>query len=206
MGKLSMRKISEILRQKFDLNRTNRDIARSLNLSASTISDYISRAKTIGLGWPLPEKLTEQDLYNKLFLPTNSNTRCRPLPNWETIHSELRKKGITLQLLWREYREQYPNGVGYSMFCHYYMVYKKTINPIMRQKHKAGEKTFVDYSGMRLEWINLHGEIFPVENAVKIVEMQILAPLRHRTFSSLAEINAEIKIRNLALNRVDPLI
>jgi len=287
-----MRKISELIRQKFDLKRSNREIAQSLNISSSTVSDYISRIKIAGITWPLPPELTEQDLYNKLFLPANIKTGPRPLPNWENIHRELHKKGVTLQLLWREYRAQYSDGVGYSNFCHYYGTYKKTINPVMRQKHKAGEKSFVDYSGMRLEWISSDGEIFPVEifvgclgasqliyveatatqqlhdwlsshinmfeffggvteiivpdnlragvtkahrydpdinanyqhfaehygtaivparaaspkdkakaeNAVCIVEQQILAPLRHMTFMSIGEINAEIKPRLLVLN------
>ena len=164
MGKLSMRKISEILRQRFELRRSYRDIAKSLNTSISTISDYLARARIAGITWPLPEGTTEQTLYDKLFLPVNLTKVERPQPDWEMVHRELRKKGMTLRLLWREYRDNYPRGLGYSMFCNHYRRYAKSITPIMRQAHKAGEKTFVDYAGMKMPWLDpITGEIHEAE-------------------------------------------
>lgn len=294
MGRLSMRKISEILRQRFELKRSYRDIARSQNISLSSISEYLARAKAAGLSWPLPETLTEQGLYDLLFLPAAIKTRKRPQPDWGYVYQELRKKGMTLQLLWREYRAAHPNGIGYSQFCHCYEHYARTLQPVMRQIHKAGEKTFVDYAGMKMPWIDVttgeihEAEIFvgclgasqyifveaaksqqlpdwieshihmfeffggvsqmvvpdnllsavtkahrydpdinvnyqhfaehygiaivparvasprdkaKVENAVGIVERQILAPLRHHTFTSLNEINAAIRKALSQLNQ-----
>lgn len=287
-----MRKISEILRQRFELNNSYRDIARSLNISISTVFDHLARAKTAGITWPLPANMSEEDLYNKIFFPIKLNTKNRTLPDWENIYKELRRKGVTLHLLWHEYRTQQPNGIGYSQFCNHYQKYLKSINPIMRQIYKAGEKVFVDYSGMKLAWIDHNGELIEVEifvgclgasqlifieatatqqlpdwitahinmfeyfngvplitipdnllagvtkahrydpdinanyqhfaehyataiiparagkprdkakveNAVKIVEMQILAPLRNMSFFSLGEINAELKTRLQILN------
>jgi transposase len=161
--KLSMRKISEVFRLRFELNLSYRDIARSLNISISTIYDYLARAKVAGLSWPLTEKLSEEEFYQKLFLPT-SQTKNRPLPDWEYVHKELRKKGITLRLLWREYRDMHPIGIGYTQFCHHYGHYKKSIAPVMRQIHQAGEKCFVDYAGMKMPWIDLStGEIHEAE-------------------------------------------
>ena len=163
MDKLSMRKISEILRQRFELKSSYRDIARSLNISISTVSDHLARLKTAGITWPLPAGISEEDLYNKIFLPVEINTRNRALPNWEEIYKELRKKGVTLHLLWREYRLQCSEGVCYSQFCNHYQRYVKTINPVMRQIYKAGEKVFVDYAGMKLAWVSSDNEKISVE-------------------------------------------
>lgn len=164
MGRISMRKISEIFRQRFELKLGYRAIAGSVGLSISTISDYIRRARVAELEWPFPSDLSEQALYDKLFLPSPVKTKNRVLPDWEYIHKELRKKGVTLQLLWREYREQHANGLGYSQFCRHYQDFKKTISPIMRQKYKGGEKCFVDYAGMTMDWIDYDsGEVFTAQ-------------------------------------------
>jgi transposase len=164
MGRLSMCKISEVLRQRLELKLSYRDIAASLGISISTIADYLSRAKAAGINWPLPAGLTEQELYDKLFLPVRVAYRKRQQPDWSYIHTELRKKGVTLQLLWREYREQCKDGLGYSQFCHLYADYNKSVSPTMRQIHKGGEKAFVDYAGMKVDWIEpSSGEIFQAE-------------------------------------------
>jgi transposase len=232
--------------------------------------------------------MSEDSLYEKLFLPVKKETAARQDSDWEWVYKELRKKGVTRFLLWREYREIHSDGIGYTQFCVKYRIYSKSISPVMRQVHKAGEKAFVDYAGMTVPWIDpttgvihqaqifvgalgasqytfaeatasqqLHdwtqshvhmfeafqgvpGIVVPdnlksgvtkshlydpdinqnyqalgehygfaivparavkpkdkakVENAVGCVEMQILAPLRHRTFTSLLEINVAIKQR-----------
>lgn len=164
MSRLSMKKISEILRQRHELQRSHREIARSLNVSVSTVFDYLTRAKLANIVWPLPSALSEQDLYDKLFLPVSASVIERPLPDWEYIIKEGRKKGVTRRLLWREYRDANPLGVSYSQFCDRLSAYKKTIDPVMHQEHKAGEKTFVDYAGTTMEWIDPHtGEIFEAQ-------------------------------------------
>jgi transposase len=153
MSRLSMRKISEVFRQRYELKRSYRDIAQSLNISISTIYDYLARAKTANITWPLPEGMSEQEFYDRLFLPVSQAITQRPLPEWEEIHRELRKKGMTLRLLWREYRDLHTDGLGYTQFCGRYRAYVKTITPVMRQIHKGGEKTFVDYAGMTMPWM-----------------------------------------------------
>src|SRR5579863_9886675 len=112
-----MRKISEVLRQRLDLKLPYREIAQSLNISQSTACEYVSMAKLAGISWPLPEGITEQELYEKLFLPVEKSIIERPLPDWEWVHRERRKKGVTLLLLWREYRDIHSNGLGYTQFC-----------------------------------------------------------------------------------------
>lgn len=104
-----MRKIQEVFRQ-HEQGRSNREIGRSLNISAATVSNYLYRARVAGLTLAQALILSEQQLYERLFLPSESNSAMRVLPDWECIHSELRKKGMTLMLLWREYSESHPDG------------------------------------------------------------------------------------------------
>jgi transposase len=158
MDKVSMAKIHEILRQKIELNRSYRSIATSLNISISTVYEYISRAKAAGISWPIEPGLTAEELHAMLFLPAISKNKNKPLPNWNYIYHELHRKGVTLLLLWREYKDKYPDGICYSGFCNYYQSYTKNLHPVMRQVYKAGEKTMVDYSGMKLGWKNSSGE------------------------------------------------
>lgn len=137
MGKLSMRKISELLRQRFDLKRSYREIATGLNISVGTVAEYLALARGAGIAWPLPEGITEEGLHQKLFLPGETTKTPKPMPDWEVVYRELRRKGMTLLLLWREYKGIYPNGIGYTQFCVHYSVYVKSVSPVMRQIHKA---------------------------------------------------------------------
>ena len=148
---LSMRKIEEILRLKYEQGLTHREIAKSCGVSTSTVSEYATHAKAAGLSWPLPEEMTAQELEARLY-PHKGKARRgkRPVPDWPYIHKELKRKGVTLSLLWMEYRQAHPQGYGCSQFCHRYRIWKKQLNPPMRQKHKAGEKLFVDYAGQTI--------------------------------------------------------
>jgi len=142
-----MRKIEEILRLKYEVGLTHRAIAKSCQVSCSTVSEYVTHAKAAGLSWPLPEGMTAEQLEARLYPARGSSKRKIPQPEWKYVHKELRRKGVTLSLLWVEYRQEHPDGYGYSQFCHRYRQWKKGVNPTMRQKHKAGEKLFVDYAG-----------------------------------------------------------
>ena len=149
--RLSMRKIHEILRLKWECGLSNRAIAQSCSVSPSTVSDYVNRAKAAGLAWPLADDLDEEKLFRILFpKPTRSASRAIPLPDWSQVHTELRKKGVTLRLLWFEYRDAHPDGYGYSQFCALYRRWAKSLKPSMRLSHKGGEKLFVDYAGQTM--------------------------------------------------------
>jgi transposase len=143
-----MRKISEALRLKWVCGLSNRAIGRSCQISHSTVREYLKRAEAAGLKWPLPDGLDENSLYRLLF-PENVADRpaVQVLPDWEQVHKELKKRNVTLRLLWTEYREAHPDGYGYSQFCDLYRRYAQKLDPPMRQNHKAGEKLFVDYAG-----------------------------------------------------------
>src|SRR6056297_3137204 len=150
-----MRKIRETLRLHFDSGLGQRPIARCLNISRTTVGDYLHRARIAGLSWPLPEALTDQQLYNRLFPPTGSvSSSDRPLPDCAYLHTELKRKGVTLILLWEEYLGEHPQGYRYSQFCELYRRWARKLKLSMRQIHKAGEKLFVDYAGQTLPIIN----------------------------------------------------
>lgn len=147
--RLSMRKIGEVLRLKWTCGLSNRAIARSCRISHSTVREYLVRAEQAGLKWPFPETLNEDDLYRLLF-PEKApvvDPHTKPLPDWEVVRKELKKRNVTLRLVWDEYREAHPDGYGYSQYCELYRRYVKKLDPPMRQSHKAGEKLFVDYAG-----------------------------------------------------------
>ncbi len=120
--RLSLRTIREILRLKYENNLSNRAIARACRVSNSTVGDYLVRAERAGVKWPLAENCSESEMYEKLF-PGEEKTAAiseRPIPNWEEIYRELSRHGVTLMLLWREYREKHPDGYGRTQFFEHY--------------------------------------------------------------------------------------
>jgi transposase len=150
--RISMRNIREILRLHLGLGLKKRQIGRSCGLSHSTIGKYLQKAKDAGLSWPLPEDLDDRTLEEMLNAPEASRKPLhpRPLLAMDEIHRELRKKGVTLQLLWLEYKERYPDGYQYTQFCEYYNRWEKTLEISLRQEHRAGEKMFIDFAGQRV--------------------------------------------------------
>jgi len=151
-----MRKTKEVFRLKFDCQLSNRKIAESCLIARSTVAEYLFRFQQAALSWPLPEAMDDARLERLLFPPTSLTPSSeRPLPDWLDIHNELRRKGVTLALLWQEYKAQHPTGYQYSQFCYWYRQWAKKIDPIMRQEHRAGEKMFVDYAGQTVEIYDL---------------------------------------------------
>jgi len=287
MERLSMRKVREVLRLKWGCGLSNRAVGTSCAIAPSTVWDYVDRATRAGLSWPLPEPMTDEELEAALFVSdAPPGNESRPLPDWPVVHQELRRKGVTLLLLWQEYKAAHPDGYQYTQFCQRYRQWAGTLDVCMRQEHKAGEKIFVDWAGQTVavvdaasgrerqaqifvaalgasnytyveatwtqtlpDWIAAHihaweafqgvatltipdntktGVTAPcfyepdlnptyqdlalhygtavvparvrrardkakVENAVQGVERRILAPLRNRTFFSLAELNQAIR-------------
>jgi transposase len=144
-----MRKIREILRLRYDLKCSYSEIARSIKIGQSTVGDCINRAKQAGISWPLPEKLDDAKLEVMLYKSSdNQSVSGAKNIDFAYIHKELKRKGVTKQLLWYEYKEKNPDGLGYSRFCSLYREWAKTLNLSMRQIHKLGEKLFIDYAGM----------------------------------------------------------
>lgn len=154
-GHITMRKIRELLRLKFELKTSHRTIATSLAMSSSTVHECLRRFEQSNLSWPLPDHLDDETLEQKLYPPpTKISPEARGEIDWSSIHGELKRKHVTLMLLWTEYKEQYPGGLRYSQFCHLYQQWASQLEVWMRQDHKAGEKMFVDYAG---DTIEIHG-------------------------------------------------
>lgn len=152
--KLSMKKIREALRL-YHEGLGYRIISSSTGIGLGSVSHYIKRAKECGLTWPLPEDLNDELLQARLFSkgPANEDSTQARL-DFKKIHAELKRKGVTLLLLWYEYKEAHPKGYSYSQFCRLYRSHAKQLTPSMRISHHAGEKMFVDYSGLTMQWID----------------------------------------------------
>lgn len=112
-----MRKVREMLRLHFEMGASNREIARSLSVSHSTVNGLLGRFKSAGMSWPLPGEVDEAGLEAVLYPGNTGKSRRRPEPDWNQVHRELSRKGITLQLLWFEYKDRHPDGYQYSQFC-----------------------------------------------------------------------------------------
>ena len=146
----TMRQIRNALRLHYCEKLSVRDTALSLAMARSTVNDYLIRARVAGLSWPLPEEMDDDQLERRLFPEVTKATSTYPQPDYETLKKELARKGVTLQLLWFEYRELHPDGYGYSQFCQRYRDWRRRRDVVMRQDHKAGEKMFVDFPGLTI--------------------------------------------------------
>jgi len=151
---LSMRKAREVLRLGLGGQLSKRTVARSLSASHVTVSKYLKAAEETGLTCAEVEQLGDGDLLRRLGVGRREVGTDRPVPDWSWVHGELQKKGVTLQLLWEEYREVYPDGYERTQFYKLYAGWKRKLRVTLRQTHKAGEKLFVDYAGQTVPVIN----------------------------------------------------
>ena len=143
-----MRKIKDVLRLRFGSQLSIRQVAAAVKLSTGATQSLIKRAEQLGLGWPLPEGLTDVDLEQRLY-PQRQGAQGRfQMPDWRVVHQELKRKGMTLQLLWEEYCQAHAGrNYSYSQYTERYRQWCKKQKRSMRQTHRAGEKVFVDYAG-----------------------------------------------------------
>ncbi len=162
-----MRMIREILRLHYSCGLGKKMISRSLGCSRQCASNYINKAHAAGLTWPLPPELDDDDRLEKFLYPKSAGSAeaplsSRPQPDCNYIHQELKKKGVTLTLLWEEYKSDHPNGYQITQFCDIYRQWRKTVNLVMRQEHKAGQKAFSDFAGTTLGITDeMTGEVLP---------------------------------------------
>ncbi|WP_428243998.1 IS21 family transposase [Gynuella sp.] len=151
-----MRKIKEVLRLHYQAGLSRRSVAVALKISYGSAANYLNRAQQAGITWPLPEGMDERSLARLLF-PSQAATGQRRFsePDYPTVHQELKRKGVTKLLLWEEYRQQHPNdGYSYAQFCHRYQEWLGKQQCSIRQRHRAGEKLFVDYCGPTMSVVN----------------------------------------------------
>ena len=157
-----MRKIRETLRLRFEAGLSYRQISASTKASIGAIQKLITRAQAQGLSWPLPAELDDARLASLLYPGADPSTNGRlHEPHWPDVHQQLQQKGVTKQLLWEEYTQDFPNrSYSYSQFCERYKRWLKRQRRSMRQLHKAGEKCFIDYAGQTVPIVNPYsGEI-----------------------------------------------
>jgi len=153
--RLTLRKIKEILRLKWGLGLSARQVAASLRISHSTVGEYIKRAEQAGMDWAQVESMSEAAIAAQLFPPPQKANRERAEPDWAQVDVELQRKGVTRRLLWQEYLEEYPEGYSYSQFCERYRKWQKSAEKTtMRKPKKAGEEVEVDYAGLTVPVTN----------------------------------------------------
>ena len=177
--RVSMRRVREILRLKYECDASDRAIAVAMGVARSTVRLYLDRVGAAGLVWPLPATLTEAALEALLFAPLGGSQpgkRFKDEPEWTRVHHELRRPGVTLLLLWEGWaverinRAGNPGGYGYSRWCELYRSWEGRLSPTMRQAHPAGERLFVDYAGHTVEVLEAEtGELRPAQVFVAVL-------------------------------------
>jgi transposase len=168
---LTMRQLRQMLRLHHD-GVSAREIARTLGVARSTIQDNLARARTAGIGWPLPAEWTDELLEEKLFARggVKPGRRRHSEPDWAMLMRELKRPGVNLMVLWEEYRQGHPEGYGYSRFCDLAREFERRLSPVMRQHHVAGDKVFVDYSGKKISIVDPKtGEVREAEIFVAVL-------------------------------------
>ena len=153
--RVSMRKIREVLRLTHEHKLSIRQVSRATGIGKSTVGEFVARAKVIGITWPIPPEISDAELEARLFTPAGFHQAPpRPVSDWAKVHQELKRRHVTLMILWEEYRAEVPNGHGYSRYCQLYSDWKRCLSATMRQTHLAGDKLFVDWAGDRVSIID----------------------------------------------------
>jgi transposase len=169
--RVSMRHIREVFRLKWAGGLSDRKIAQRLRISRPTVAESVRRAQGAGRSWPLPDHLDAATLERQLFAltPKTSPPRCPP-PDWPQVHRALRRKGMTVFLLWQEYQAATPEGVQYSQCCAAYRQWAGTLDLVMRPHHRAGETLCIASAGQTLPVVNhLTGEVHEVAICIAVL-------------------------------------
>lgn len=168
--KKTLRTIREIIRLHFDHGFTQRAIARSCCISPTTVGEYLELVRSKGLDWGAVSALDDAALKQLLYPEPAVPVSRKPLPDFAYLNKELKRKGVTLQLLWEEYRAVHSDGYGRSQFFDLYRAHAKTLNPVMRFTHKAGDKLFVDFSGDKPSYVDREtGEVIEPDLFVAVL-------------------------------------
>ena len=150
-----MRKLKEVLRLKLDARLSHEQVAAALQVSKGVVAKYVGLAAAAGLTWPELQQLDDGEL-ERILLVAPGKPRNHVQPDYGRIHQELRRKGVTLMLLWEEHRAEYADHptYGYSQFCENYRRFARQLKRSMRQVHRAGEKLFIDFAGPTIALTN----------------------------------------------------
>ncbi len=171
MERLSMLKIKEVFRLTFESKLSARQVSRALNTSHTVVNRYLKRFKKSGVSYEELMTRSDKEILSLLFNLETKPSKY-PTPDWSTVHEEMqRHKHVTLELLHEQYAKDHPDGhYGYTWFCSRYKTYAKKLSPSMRQVHKAGEKVFIDFSGLKMPIVDpLSGEVSYAEIFVAVL-------------------------------------
>jgi transposase len=198
---MKLRDIKKIIRLYYLTKLSFRAIGKSLNTPKSTIADYINRFNKSGLSLLDLDSRTEDDIYQALFPDESKRPAQRlhkMLPDWVQMHLELKKKFVTKELLWNEYKDMYPdNHYGYTHFCNLFKAWQKRIHVSMRINHKAGEKMFLDFSGLKWEIID--------KNTGEATEVDILVATLAASGYTYAKATRDQTTRSLIAGTINAL-
>ena len=166
-----MRKIRDVLRYRHSTDLSLEAIARALNISKGVVAKYLKLATAAGLGWPLPDELDDGTLERRLYQQPMARASAFTEPDYANVHQELKRKGVTLILLWEEYRASAGDAAyQYTAFCTRYRIWAGKLKRSMRQTHRGGEKLFADYAGPTVPIIDAAtGEIRPASIFVAVL-------------------------------------
>jgi transposase len=169
---IQMRKVRELLHLHFEQNISARKAAKIVGVGKTAASQYVAGFKSSGLDYPSLAKLSDTELIQVINIKKETeNPRYEELQNlFPNFEKELKRTGVTLQLLWEEYKSERNDCYGYSQFCHHYYHWRKEKKVSMRMEHKAGDKLFVDFAGKKLTIINRNtGEVTELEVFVSVL-------------------------------------
>ena len=155
--RLSMRKTREIIRLGSTTQLSDRQIASACNASPTTVGKVLKAVRDAGLAWPLPEEFSDSELEKHLCADSPAPPAGRPLPDMDYVARELKRKHVTLQLLWEEFHREHPDTYSYSRFCELFREWRGTQDPVMRSEHCAGDKLFVDWAGTTIPYSDGRG-------------------------------------------------
>jgi len=122
-----MRKVREVLRLRHALSLSYREISEALGVGKTSAGEIVRRAEVVGLTWPLPQLFDDGELERQLFTAPGG----RPAADWAKLHEELKRRSMTLVVLWQEYRAEYPGGYGYGRFCDLYGEWRRSVSATM---------------------------------------------------------------------------
>lgn len=164
-----MKDTKEILRLGLQGKLSQRKISASVGVGKTTVQETLSRATEMGLTWEKASSLRSRQIVDLLF-PASPEATSQASPDFAWVRKELHRKGVTLQLVWLEYRESEPDGLSYSQFCHRFRLWERRTRLSMRQVHQAGEKAFVDFAGLTIPWIDMEtGEIHEAQLFIAVM-------------------------------------
>jgi len=149
-----MRQIRETLRLHLQAGLSYSEVGRTLKISKSVAGKYVSLARAAGVDWAMVQTLTDDELDARLYRPALPRSSHQLAPDFALVHQELKRAGVTLQLLWEEYAKDNPLAYKYTSFCVKYREWAMGLKRSMRQTHVAGEKLFIDYAGQTVAIID----------------------------------------------------